>query len=186
MQVDQEIKSIILSNEPIRTGEEIYFSLGLVSFNYKLRSDLANIDPILLCNGVIDYVLSNGFESLEADHMQLFTLCAGPHADLGGLNSESWLRVYQKLKDYLLVSVCDQDLCIEAIGILHNFLTNDQLRFAVQDETRDTMAKSIALLLDSDSEFCKEKFKDYLEETVIGQAAGETDSGLRKWFKAVL
>lgn len=69
LQVDQEIKSIILSNEPIRTGEEIYFSLGLVSFNYKLRSDLANIDPILLCNGVIDYVLSNGFESLEADHM---------------------------------------------------------------------------------------------------------------------
>lgn len=65
LQVDQEIKSIILSEEPIRTGEEIYFSLGLVSFNYKLKSDLSDIDPILMCNSVIDYVISNGYESLE-------------------------------------------------------------------------------------------------------------------------
>jgi len=59
LQVDQEIKSIILSEEPIRSGEEIYFSLGLVSFNYKLRSDLNDIDPVLMCNSVIDYVISN-------------------------------------------------------------------------------------------------------------------------------
>ncbi len=65
LQVDQEIKSIILSDEPIRSGEEIYFSLGLVSFNYKLRSDLSDIDPILMCNSLIDYVISNGYESLE-------------------------------------------------------------------------------------------------------------------------
>lgn len=44
--IDQEIKSIILSEEPIRTGEEIYFSLGSISFNYKLKSDLSNFDMI--------------------------------------------------------------------------------------------------------------------------------------------
>jgi len=69
LQVDQEIKQIILSDEPIRSGEEIYFSLGLASFNYKLKSDLRDIDPVLICNGLIDYVISNGFESLEQDHM---------------------------------------------------------------------------------------------------------------------
>lgn len=114
-----------MSDEPIRTGEEIFFSLGLISFNYKLKSDLSNIDPILLCNSVIDHVISNGFESLEQEHMHLISVSAGPHSDLSGLNSESWLRVYQKLKDYLLVSICDEDLCEEAIGVLHNFLTND-------------------------------------------------------------
>ena len=65
LQVDQEIKSIILSDEPIRSGEEIYFSLGLVSFNYTLRSDMSDIDPILMCNSLIDFVISNGYESLE-------------------------------------------------------------------------------------------------------------------------
>jgi hypothetical protein len=107
LQVDQEIKSIILSDEPIRTGEEIYFSLGLVSFNYKLRSDLSDIDPILMCNSVIDYVISNGYESLEQEHLQLITVCAGPNAELNGLMGEAWMRVYSKLKDYLLVSICD-------------------------------------------------------------------------------
>jgi hypothetical protein len=71
LQVDQEIKQIILSDEPIRSGEEIYFSLGLVSFNYKLKSDLRDIDPVLMCNSVIDFVISNGYESLEQEHMQL-------------------------------------------------------------------------------------------------------------------
>lgn len=55
--VDQEIKQIILSEEPIRTGEEIYFSLGTVSFNYKLKSDLKNFDTILLANALMDVII---------------------------------------------------------------------------------------------------------------------------------
>lgn len=185
LQVDQEIKSIILSEEPIRSGEEIYFSLGLVSFNYKLRSDLADIDPILMCNSVIDYVISNGYESLEQEHMQLITVCAGANAELNGLMGESWLRVYQKLKDYLLVSICDQELCVESLAVLHNFLTHDQLKYQVQDETRDLMVKSIELLCNGDSDFCKDRFKEYLENSVL-KGTGETDSALRKFFKNVL
>jgi hypothetical protein len=57
VQIDQEIKSIILSDEPIRAGEDIYFSLGNLSFNYKLKSDLNNFDRILLSNALIDVVI---------------------------------------------------------------------------------------------------------------------------------
>jgi len=57
--------------------------------------------------------------------MQLITVCAGPNADLNGLMTESWMRVYQKLKDYLLVSICDQELCVDSLAVLHNFLTHD-------------------------------------------------------------
>lgn len=60
-----------------------------------------------MCNSVIDYVISNGYESLEQEHMQLITVCAGPDAEINGSMAESWLRVYQKLKDYILVSICD-------------------------------------------------------------------------------
>jgi hypothetical protein len=94
LQVDQEIKQIILSEEPIRTGEEIYFSLGMVSFNYKLRSDIRDIDPILLCNSLIDYVIANEFDSLEKDHMQLISLCAGANVELNPIMAETWLKVY--------------------------------------------------------------------------------------------
>lgn len=56
--IEQEIKQIILSEEPIRTGEEIYFSLGTVSFNYKLKSDLDNFDTILLANSLIESIIA--------------------------------------------------------------------------------------------------------------------------------
>ena len=101
----------------------------MVSFNYKLRSDLHDIDPILLCNSLIDYVIANEFDSLEKDHMQLITVCAGASAELNPLMAETWMKVFQKLKDYLLVSICDQELCEDALDVLNNFLTNDHLKF---------------------------------------------------------
>lgn len=114
--------------------------------------------------------------------MQLITVCAGANAELNSLMGESWLRVYQKLKDYLLVSICDQELCVESLAVLHNFLTHDTLKYQVQDETRDLMVKSIELLCNGDSDFCKDKFKEYLENQVLAS----DDSALRKFFKNVL
>ena len=40
VQTDEEIKSIILNEEPMKPGEEIFYSFGNGSFNYKLKSDL--------------------------------------------------------------------------------------------------------------------------------------------------
>jgi hypothetical protein len=80
------------------------------------------------------------------------------------------------------VSICDQELCADSLAVLHNFLTNDMLKYQVQDETRDLMVKSIELLCNGESDFCKDKFKEYLEETVLKS----DDSALRKFFKNVL
>ena len=80
--IDQEIKQIVLSEEPIRTGEEIYFSLGSVSFNYKLKSDLTNFDMIQLANSLIDTIITNEYESLEREHMQVFNICCGDKHEL--------------------------------------------------------------------------------------------------------
>jgi hypothetical protein len=43
--------------------------------------------------------------------------------------ADGWLKVYQKMKDYLLVSICDVELCQDALAVLNNFLTNDVLKF---------------------------------------------------------
>ena len=75
--IDQEIKQIILREEPIRTGEEIYFSLGSISFNYKLKSDLTNFDMIQMANALIDVVVQNRLEMLDQEHIQIFHICCG-------------------------------------------------------------------------------------------------------------
>lgn len=186
VQIDQEIKSIILSDEPIRAGEDIYFSLGNLSFNYKLKSDLGNFDKILLANALIDVVIHAQYESLESDHMQLLTVCCGNAREfVHSHQAESWLKVFQKLKDYLLVSICDPELCEQGLHILHNFLTADAVKFQVFEDCRDIFLKSLELLYQGDSAHCKQKFREYLTGRVL--AKGESaDNSLKKFFKALL
>jgi len=91
---------------------------------------LNNFDKILLANALIDTVINGQFESLENDHMQvLFVCCGDPSEYTSSHLGESWLKVFQKLKDYLLVSICDPELCEQGLAILHNFLTADTIKF---------------------------------------------------------
>jgi hypothetical protein len=186
IQIDQEIKSIILSDEPIRAGEDIYFSLGNLSFNYKLKSDLNNFDRVLLSNALIDLVISSQFESLEADHMQVLSVCCSDPQEFQDSHlAESWFKVFQKAKDYLLVSLCDPDLCEQGLVILHNFLTADSLRYQVYEDAREIFSKSLELLFSGESEICKQKFKEYVNARVV-RSPQSGDNSLKKFFKALL
>ena len=166
--IDQEIKQIILAEGPIRTGEEIYFSLGTVSFNYKLKSDLENFDEILLANSLIDVIISQDKESLDPEHMQILLVCCQNRENLeASALLDSWLKVFQKLKEYLLVSICDSEICSDSIMVLHNFLTADQLKYNVYTETKDLFVKSLELLYNGEATVCKENFRNYLLEKVV-------------------
>jgi hypothetical protein len=184
--IEQDIKDILLSEERIGTGEEIYFSLGTVSFNYKLKQDLSNFDMILLANSLIDTIIANNFESLEREHVQIFMVACSQKADLeASATLESWMKVFQKLKDYLLVSICDPEICSDSLAILHNFLTADQLKYSVYTETSDVFVKSLELLYKGDAEPCKEEFREYLLQQVVPRTQ-DTDNALKKFFKAIL
>jgi len=184
--IDQEIKQIVLSEEPIRTGEEIYFSLGSVSFNYKLKSDLKNFDMILLANSLIDSIIANEFESLEREHMQLFNICCGNKQELeSAATMESWMKVFAKLKNYLLVSICDPEICTDSLAILHNFLTADSLKYHIYSEIKDVFVKSLELLYKGEADTCKDLFKNYMLTEVVPRTQ-DTDNALKKFFKSVL
>lgn len=166
LQTDQEIKQIILSEEPIRTGEEIFYSLGSVSFNYKLRSDLSNFDPVLLANSLTDVIIAQERESLASEHMQVLMVCCGSKENLEqAALLDSWLKVFVKLREYLLVSICDSEICRHSIIVLHNFLTADQLKYSVYPETKDLLVKSLELLYRDRPEpytECMGHFREYM------------------------
>jgi len=78
-------------------------------------------------------------------------------------NADNWLKVFNKFKDFLLVSICDEELCSDALIILHNFLTSPALKFSVYEECKDNLVKSIDLLYAGNSKMCQEAFRNYLE-----------------------
>ena len=75
-------------------------------------------------------------------HMQIFSYCLArepqSHSLRHALHAESWLKIFQKLKDYLLVSICDDELVEDALVIFHNFLTSSTLKFTVYEECKDS------------------------------------------------
>ena len=94
--------------------------------------------------------------------MDILKVCCKNKAELDNTaTQESWVKVFQKMKDYLLVSICDSELCEDSLVILHNFLTADSVKHAVYEETkdRDIFVQSIKLLYEGDQDFCKDKFR---------------------------
>lgn len=98
---------------------------------------------------------------------------------------ESWLKVFQKMKEYLLVSICDSEICADSTLILHNFLTAENLKYLVYGETKDLLVKSLELLYSGESEVCKANFRTYLVDKVLHHPH-DSDNALKKFFKAVL
>ena len=145
-----------------------------------------NFDRVLLSNALIDLVISSQFESLETDHMQVLAVCCSDPQEFQDSHlAESWFKVFQKAKDYLLVTLCDPDLCDQGLIILHNFLTADSLRYQVYDDAREIFSKSLELLFSGESDICKQKFKEYLQSKVILKGAQSGDNSLKKFFKAL-
>jgi hypothetical protein len=188
IQTDYEIKQIILSDAPIQAGEEIFYSFGNGSFNYKLKSDVANFDEYLLANSLIELLINKGYDSLSKEHMQIFMICCGKDPDNTinmGINADNWTKFFQKFKDFLLVSICADDLVDEALEILHNFLTSPALKFMAYEESKQSLLRSIELLYDGTSEVCQQKFREYLLTKVVARTE-DTDNALKKFFKSIL
>ena len=124
--------------------------------------------------------------------MQILYVCCGDNTEFSNSNqSESWLKVFHKMKDYLLVSICDPDLCEQGIEILHNFLTADSLKFQIYEDCREIFSKSLELLYSGESDHCKTKFKEYMLTRVIsrprsGDGTPTSDNSLRKFYKGLI
>ena len=124
--------------------------------------------------------------------MQILLVCCGDSTEFAHSHqAESWFKVFQKAKDYLLVSICDPELCEQGLAILHNFLTADSLKYQVYEDSKEIFQKSLELLYQGESDHCKARFRDYLLQRVLHKAgSGEStptgDNSLRKFFKALL
>ena len=115
-------------------------------------------------------------------------LCCGKDPDNTinvTVNADNWTKFFSKIKDFLLVSICAEDLADDALEILHNFLTSPTLKFMVYDELRGSLPRTLELLYDGTSEVCQQKFRDYLLTYVVARTE-DTDNALKKFFKVIL
>lgn len=108
-------------------NEEIYFSLGNNSFNYVVKSNPKLFDKITLAASLADLILNSQLENLDLQHIEIIQFCLNQPID--SLNTDTWFKIFVKIKEYLYVAICDQDLYAQALDILRVFYKTDQLKF---------------------------------------------------------
>lgn len=59
---------------------------------------------------------------------------------------EQWLKVFNKLRDYLLAALWYAPIQEQSLIILHNFLTADQLKFSIFEDLKEMYVRSLATL----------------------------------------
>lgn len=77
---------------------------------------------------------------------------------------ENWLKVFNKLKDYLFVAIWDPELVDQTLIILNRFFTADQLKFQIYEDSREFFLKTLEMLCQFNQEACKQKFKAYVKQ----------------------
>jgi len=129
--MDPDVRSIILGRDESLKNEEIYFSLGSSSENYKVKSNPEFFDKISIARALADYLIENDFESLEEIHIDLLVYVIDQGMD--SRNHESWLKIFSKLKEYLFIAICDHELYEQALNVLYLFFTAEQLKFQIYE-----------------------------------------------------
>lgn len=142
--VEPDVRRFILSEEEAGNSQDIYFALGSKSLTYQVKSDVNHFDRATLAHALCDLVLGRGMDSLEKAHMEVLHLCTnGP---LGGMQAESWFKVFARLKEYLFVAICDPELYEDSLELLSRFFTAEQLRLHVFEEAKEIFPKTLQIL----------------------------------------
>jgi|TARA_B110001450_G_C17628479_1_gene484210 hypothetical protein len=124
-------------------------------------------------------------ENLEWPHLEVFKAAcriepASRQDDDAAAHSSELVRIFKSLKNYIFISLTDQDASDTAIEILETFTWKFQdIRDQCLDESLEIMIKTLRLLYEPDIEDeCKENVQKYLENLYFS----EEDSSKQKDF----
>lgn len=180
IQMEPDIRNMVLNEDVSKQDEEIYFSLGNNSDIYMVKSNPQYLDKLIMLRSLADFIIENELESLEAIHIDMISLFTEQEMD--SKQHEVWFRIFSKLKEYLFVAICDQDLYSTALKILLKFFSTEQLKFQIYEESQKIFPKTLQVLYSGEAEVCKETFKKFVED--IYEA--NEDPALNNFLKSVV
>lgn len=88
--MDADVRNIILGKDETLKGEEIYFSLGSNSDNYRVKSNPDLYDKMFLQKALNEYISEARLEELDRSHVDLIEFITDQ--ELQPQDYENWLR----------------------------------------------------------------------------------------------
>mmetsp|Transcript_46350 Transcript_46350/g.63101 ORF Transcript_46350/g.63101 Transcript_46350/m.63101 type:complete len:794 (-) Transcript_46350:479-2860(-) len=117
----------ILVDLPDHLKEEGSSPTALVDDPLPLTPILHDMEALALAKVLRDQVLAERLESLEVGHMQILTATVLAHCANSNLDQE-WIQLFDELKDYVFVALCDPEECALAASVIESFSFRSSLR----------------------------------------------------------
>lgn len=141
------------------TPEEGHYVLGSATQRYRLGEIPLVWNGGAVASSLANYIQSHNLETLEEAHTDILisTLHTEP------TDGPTWLAIFDVLKDYLYVGLCDPDICYSCVQILKSLLTAKVLTDYTVKKSKDTFLKALHLLFVSvQDQSCRENTYEFL------------------------
>ena len=136
----------------------------------------------LVASELESFIRSNDLKFLEQVHIQVFEACLVQ--EFGDVDIDEWLKIFQNLKRYFFIALCDRELCFASIQILKKFFCHPKMQAFVLENTKEVFVKTLTLLYNPDrDQECRERNREFLE---FLHDFDEANVGLREFVYTIV
>eukprot|EP00826_Nyctotherus_ovalis_P022263 TRINITY_DN17318_c0_g2_i1.p1 TRINITY_DN17318_c0_g2~~TRINITY_DN17318_c0_g2_i1.p1 ORF type:complete len:821 (+),score=324.45 TRINITY_DN17318_c0_g2_i1:73-2535(+) len=162
LKVPEKVRANVLDVKPIAGTEEDAYVIGVYTQKYKTFGAPLEWCSLYVASELESFIRENELKFLEHVHIQVFQACLVQDFSLDDV--EEWLSIFQSLKRYFFIALCDRELCYASIQILKKFFCHPNMQQFVLENTKDVFVKTLILMYNPDRDLeCKERNREFLE-----------------------
>ena len=118
--------------------------------------------PLYIAQSLEKYIWENQLENLEQAHIEIFE--SALKQEFYENSHTSWIHIFNSMKSYFFISLCDRDFCRISIEILKKIYVNPIMQDEFIQESKQIFVKTLKLLYQPDVEQeCKDNVWEFLE-----------------------
>jgi len=130
--------------------------------HYRLISLPTEWDAVTVASGLAKEIRAQSLVNLKSAHLEIFHACL--RSGVGPDDKAAWTSIFNDLKEFLYVALCDSEICavaIEVLQVLFTSLDSNDIKL-----TFETMTKSLKLLYPSGDEVCRGLVAGFLTDVM--------------------
>lgn len=153
----EEMRRKILTIEDINHEERLVD--GIYALKHRTRGSPLKWNVIGMGLSLANYIQQRNFETLDPADIEVLQACL-----LAAPNDEAWVGIFEILKNYFFVGLCDPNICQGCIAILKKFMTAETILTSILEKSKEILTKSLYLLLtDNKSSVCRENVYEFIK-----------------------
>lgn len=162
LSVPDPIWTSVIECDPIPGTEEEVLVSGATTEKYRTYGAPLEWNPLQIATSLEKHVKDSNLENLDQSHIEIFESTL--KQEFYENSHEQWLTIFNSMKSYFFISLCDWDFCRISIEILKKVYVNPVMQDQFIHESKQIFVKTLKLLYQPDVEQeCKDNVKEFLE-----------------------